>query len=357
MVLDIKRSAVEWVGGLVRVPAYVSGESEPYRPDVLFWMDVDGRVLSSRVAKPGELLESVASSLHETIVQPQFGRAHRPTRIRVATPELAERIRGAFPDIELVCAATPEIDALAVLMRERFEEDAAREQSYLLGVSSVDAIGAFFRAAASLFRAAPWRCIPSDQDLFTVSIEQLGLRDAVLSVIGQLGQSVGWILFANYSDFEAYSDAGATCSQAGMPPTLPPHFALNFERGAELGVNLRKEIVRHGWEVAGAEAYPWLMAMDEDLVARPPTAAELAGAEAMALALPRFMAQDRPAVLQAWSAGPACTRTLSVTTHVGQLTVTLRATHRRELEHTRARSAFFELAGSSALNEQASPAE
>jgi hypothetical protein len=360
MGLDSKRTDVEWVGGLVKVPAYVSGESEPYRPDVLFWMDADGRVLHSRVAKPGELLESAAVSLRETrdaIAQPELGRAHAPARIRVASPALAERLREAFPDLEVACAATPEIDALAVLMRERFEQDAARDQSYLLGAYEPEAMGAFFRAAASLFRAAPWRSIPSDQDLFTVSIEPLGVHDAVLSVIGQLGQSVGWILFANYRDFEAYIDAGATFNQSGLPPTLPPHFALNFERGAELGVNLRKEIVRHSWEVAGADAYPWLVAMDEDLVARPPTAAELAAAEAIALALPRVLVESRPALLQAWSEGPAHACTLPVSTHAGHVTITLRATHKRELERTRALTDFFELAGSLNMNEHASPAE
>jgi hypothetical protein len=32
------RTGIEWVGGLVEMPAYVIGEGEPYRPETLLWM-------------------------------------------------------------------------------------------------------------------------------------------------------------------------------------------------------------------------------------------------------------------------------------------------------------------------------
>jgi hypothetical protein len=41
---------------------------------------------------------------------------------------------------------------------------------------------------------------------------------------------------------------------------------------------------------AGADAYPGLVAVDEDLIARPPTAEEVTIAEAIALALIRLLA-------------------------------------------------------------------
>ena len=48
-----KRVGIEWVGGLVSMPAYVTGEGEPYRPEVLLWMSGDGIVLGTTTAKPG----------------------------------------------------------------------------------------------------------------------------------------------------------------------------------------------------------------------------------------------------------------------------------------------------------------
>jgi hypothetical protein len=98
-----KRTGVEWVGGLVSMPAYVTGEGDPYRPETLFWMGAQGAVLGHTVGKPGEL-------------------------------------------VGLLC----EIGSAA--------------------------IAAFFRAAAELYRAKPWKTVPSDRSLVSVTIEKLGVK-------------------------------------------------------------------------------------------------------------------------------------------------------------------------------------
>lgn len=199
----------------------------------------------------------VAESLQSTIESPIFGRAHAPARVRVASPELADALRATHPAIEVVVAPTPEIDAVLALMRERMGEDAQTEQSYLSPEVGADAVASFFRAAAGLFRSKPWKVVPTDHSLFSVTIEELELREAAMSVIGQMGQSLGLILFSGIDDFEAYLDAAAAIERR-EEPAMPPHFALNFDRGAELSAALRKEIAEHRWEVAGPAAYPWL---------------------------------------------------------------------------------------------------
>lgn len=66
--------------------------------------------------------------------------------------------------------------------------------------------------------------------------------------------------------------------------------------------------------IAGRNAYPRLMAVDKDLVARSPTADELTIAEAIALALPELLSEEE-ALLSAWDgesrsrARSPCTRT------------------------------------------------
>jgi uncharacterized tellurite resistance protein B-like protein len=345
--MDTKRTRSEWIGGVISVPAYVCDDGAPYRPEVLFWLDAKGAVLSSQVSKPGTLLALAAESLRSTIERPQFGSAHEPACVRVASLELASLLRAAFPAIEFVYAPTPELDALLALMRERFDVDAAHAQSYLAASADPQRMAAFFQAAAGLFRAAPWQSVPSDQNLFFVTIAELGLHDAVLSVIGRMGQSVGLIVFANQHDFDAYLAAGAALAR-GERPVMPRHFALNFEKGAELSPTLRKEIASHHWEVANADAYPSLMAMDEDLVARPPTAAEVTLAELLARALPALIADTRPALIAAWKGGAPASRTLQVSAHAGHYAVTLVAADKREPRLGRAlfdvRGKFAELA-------------
>lgn len=323
-----ERTEVEWVGGLVSMPAYVTGEGEPYRPEALLWMGAEGAVLGHTVGKPGELVGLVSDSLRTTIERPMFGQPHAPQRVRVASPELAAALRAGHSGIKVVCAPTPEVDAVLAAMRERMNEDAETEQSYLAPEIGPATIAAFFRAAAELYRAKPWKTVPSDQSLFSVTIEKLRVKDAALSVIGQMGQSLGLILFSGIDDFEAYLHA-ANAFEQGEVPTMPPHFALNFERGAELSAALRKEIAEHHWEVAGAEAYPWLVAVDEDLVARPPTAEEVTIAEAIALALVNVL-KEKKALLAAWNGGDTVARRLSVRTHAGDIEVSLRVPYEQE---------------------------
>jgi hypothetical protein len=336
-----KRTEIEWVGGIVAMPAYITCEGEPYRPETLFWLGTEGAVLGHAVGKPGELVELACESLRSTIEQPMWGPPHAPDRVRVASPELAQALRAGQSRIEVVCAPTPEIDAVFAAMRERMNDDAETEQSYLSPDVGPAAIAAFFRAAAALFRAKPWKTVPSDQSLFSVSIAGLGLADAVLSVIGQMGQSLGLILFSGIDDFEAYLEA-AQAIERGEEPAMPRHLALNFDRRDNLSARLRKEIAEHRWEIAGANAYPWLVAVDEDLVARPPTAEEVTTVEAIALALPKLL-EEKQALLTAWEGGEPVTRTLVVATHAGEVEVSLRFPYQQESGEYDVLAEFVEL--------------
>lgn len=312
-------SDVEWVGGLLKVPAYIIDDGQPFRPEVLFWLDQDGVVLSSRVAKPGTLLQTAAQSLRHTIGGPLFGRQHAPTTIRVASPELASVLRAGCPELETRCAPTPELDALAGLLHEKLAQQPLHEQSYLAGGVEVSAMEALFDATADLYDAAPWQTITSDQHLLSITSEELGLKHAVLSIVGQLGKNRGLVLFGSYADFQRYLSAGDALAR-GELAGMPAHFTLSFERGSELSPTLRKQILSHGWRVAGTDAYPWMLVLDEDLVARLPTTAEVTVAEVIARALPQLLLLDRakPELAAAWSGGKPVSRTLRIATRAGR---------------------------------------
>lgn len=315
---------IEWVGGLVTLPGFVTGEGEPYRPEALLWVDAAGSVLGMHVDKPGAALAQAPSSLQETMQHPMWGQPHMPTQVRVALPELATVLREQHPSIEFLCAPTPEIDAVLSAMSADMAERASQQRSYLASDITAEMVAALFRATAGLFRAQPWAAAPGDACI-SVSIESLGLRDAALSIIGQLGESFGFILFRSIEDHQSFMQAAARIER-GERPALPPHLALNFERGAEMGNSLRKEIAMHGWEVATANAYPWLIAVDTDLVARGPTALEIRMVEAIALALPLLLRQSA-ALTSAWEGGPPVVRTLTVPACSGDTVVKLQAPH------------------------------
>lgn len=315
-----RRTRIEWVGGLVELPREVTGEGEPFRPESLLWISADGAVLGHAVGRPGELLGEAAESLRSTIERPMVGEPHAPERVRVASPELAEALRSAHPGIEIVCAATPEIDRVVALMGEDLSD--AAELTYLSREVGVDAVAALCRAAAGLFRAKPWEVLQRDQSLLSVTIEELGVREGALSVLGQSGESRGFVLFASLDDFDAYLDVLDAIDE-DEESTGPNFFSLTFERRLDLPLAVRDEFNQHGWETASAEAYPSLVPADQAHPLRPPNAKEVATAEAIALALTALLA-EKEALLAAGERDETVERTLAVTTHRGTLEVTFR---------------------------------
>jgi hypothetical protein len=323
--LTKKRPAnIEWLGVVITAPAYITGEGEPYRPEMLFWIGADGLVLGVTAVHPDELGRTVCESLAETIRKPMAGSPHAPTHIRTSSPDVAAALRAGHPSIQVVHGPTPEADALAADLMDRMEAAAQQQDpTYLSPGVSPEAVASFFRAAAGLYRAKPWKVVPGDQSVFSVTIESLGLEGAALSVIGQMGESFGFVLFAGLEDFEAYCDA-AEAFESGERPSIPMHLTVGFERRADLEPALRNEIAEHGWEVAGAAAYPWVSVIDEDLVARPPTAEELTTLEAIALALPQVL-EEKKALRLAWKHGERFERTVTVRTCAHPLDVTFAA--------------------------------
>lgn len=307
------------MGGLVAMPGLVTGEGNLFQPELLIWLNSYGAVLGSKVGKPGELLMQACESLQATIDRPNFGLPHAPDRVRVASPGLADILLGGHPSIDVVCEPTPELDAMMAAMFDKLVNAPEEEPSYLFPRTGPEAIAGLFRAAAKLFRAKPWSAVPGELGIISVTIDKFGVKNAALSFIGQMGKHFGLLVFSSIEDFEVFVAAGDALAREEVP-TMPPHLTLAFKSGADLSPSLRKEIVDHHWEVAGAKAYPTLVAYAENFGKRPPTPEEVATTEAIALALPMLLKETQPLIV-AWNGGEPVSRTFSVPTHAGEVEV------------------------------------
>lgn len=194
--------------------------------------------------------------------------------------------------------------------------------TYLSPGVTPDAVAALFVAAAALHRTKPWDVVPSDTSVIEVTVPALGLERGILSVIGQAGDSTGFVLFDGVEDFEAYLD-GAREIDRGEEPEIPPHMALNFERSEDLPASPRREIAEHGWEVAAPDAYPWPVVIDESLVVADIDPEGLTLTEALCRALAAVTPSGELA--DAWEQGHALDRGVTVETHAGAFEVHLRA--------------------------------
>lgn len=318
----------EWVGGVSLMPSYVGEEGEPYRPLVMVWMEAGGLVRGSDVAKPGEFLARISSSFQSAMDQPVAGTPQRPTRVRIASREMAEELRARHPTLEVICAPTPELDAVFERMFEALQSRGESEQTYLAAGVDAAGIASFFKTAAALYRAQPWLNVPDEECIFSLTIEALKVRDHVVSVVGQMGHRYGVVLFSTREDFLTFRGA-SEAEKRGEVPEIPPHLALNFEVGKDLAVSLQREVRDHQWEIAGPDAYPYLICTDADYMARPPSRRELTIFEALASALTQVLQDGEADSLRAaWQGGKPFSWTEFVTTHHGPVEVELYAPYR-----------------------------
>ncbi len=266
------------------MPGYVM-EAEPYRPDVILWLEnLDGLVVWSEVVDPRQPV-SFAASLRSATARPLAGSPRRPDRVRVADPALADELRAAHLGVEIAVAPTPELDAvLASLARATAGDD---DESYLEGGKiSVEAVSSLFRAAEFLWSIAPWK-VADDGQVLRVDVPALDVDGACLSVIGALGQSLGFLLFPSLEAYEVFGET-AERNPTGPVDLGTAVLSLNFERGADLPSSLRREIAQHGWPVVSPEAYPVLQHRDRDGLLRPLCERDVLVAAAVATSLASF---------------------------------------------------------------------
>jgi hypothetical protein len=319
-----KIKATEWIGSLVALPTFISNENEHYRPEALIWMDGNELIQGFATEKPGVLLPQAGEHLNGTIANPMCG-GSKPKRVRVASSELARVLRQSHPSMEIVCAPTPEIDAVLEHMRSTMGDATEQEEPAYLSPGVTPAMMAsFFNAAAALFRAQPWKIVPDDHSLIQITSEPLELHNAVICVIGQLGESHGVLLFECLSDFNAYINAALNADEDSteLPQGWPRFFSINFEPVADISPAARKEVATHHWEVADHNAYPWPMTLEEDLLAHPPTASELLMLEAVARAVTQLLA-DPTALRAGWQGGQPVSRAFTVVAQGHSVELTL----------------------------------
>ncbi len=290
---------VEWVGGRFSMPIFVTEREQPFRPELVLWLELpEGVIVGSTVEDP-QRPTPFARTLRDTMAKPLVGPPRRPTLVRVADPVLAAELTADLdPTIEVRVAPTPELDLVQEDMFSHLGER-GDEVTYLEGGKIEPALVAeLFRAAALLFRLAPWKTA-SDEPL-RMDIADLGVEGACVSILGALGETFGLAVFPSLVAYEAFIDAGgrhADDPDGADDPESPVDLGtsvlwLTFERGAELSPAQRREIVKHGWEVASPESYPRLQHPERDGVCRPLTAHDIRVVSACARTVGTFVMRN-----------------------------------------------------------------
>lgn len=259
----------EWVGGCVRLP----------NEDAFVWVDPDGSVLGTTPFDPAQIKTAVVDHFRATTQKPAVGTPHVPARVRVASDTIAASLREALePDVEVVCAPTPEITAAAASMNATpVPPDVAPSVVTVDTALTAPASADLYAAAARLFRAQPWNVLDEDA-VFSISAPSLDLRHGVVSVLGgHEGERLGLLLFTSVDDFARYLEGALEVLESGenrLPSKAGYHLVLDFSKGRDVPEDLRQRIAENGYEIAAPSAYPCFAALDERFAARMPDARE-----------------------------------------------------------------------------------
>ena len=175
----------------------IHDRDEPYRPEFVVWMELpDHHVVGHAVVMPENTEGAVARTLRRALTQPAAGSPRQPDFIRVADATIAAEVRAEVAGtVPVKVAPTPELDELLEHMQAAMPEVEGGEASYFAGGHvSPTAVEKLFTAAFSLFAIKPWT-VADDTQVLRMDIPALGVDGACLSIIGQLDESRGVLIF------------------------------------------------------------------------------------------------------------------------------------------------------------------
>jgi hypothetical protein len=328
-----------WVGGIVEfLEAVEVADEPPARFFLLLWGTTDGLFLGHALSDVPFVEETIRASWDETVVKSAtLGRA--PASLRVTTDEIRAALASVLPAaVSVEVGPTPEVDTFASAMAPHLGADLGDDAVDPKRAGHLDAVAneggpdaarasrGLFRSAAALYRAAPWSVLPSDSDLLEISIPALVVERGVLSVIGQAGEAKGVLFLHNLQDFETYFAAVATESAeeaARNEAAIPPHIGLTFDASRHVDSEVRRLIKARGFEVASADAFPSVLAIDGGARPRRPSDGEQLLMEVVAASLAQFF-EDKAAVRRAFRTDRVRSLTVTAETSRGPIEVTLR---------------------------------
>lgn len=288
----------EWIGARYLSPNKVREGGEVIQPEVILWFELPrGVVVSVTVINPRAPV-TFEKTLAEAMKHPAEGASRRPARIRVPEQGLADALKGTIDrGTTVVVAPVPELDVVFADLAGSLTAEQPFATFLADGAIAPDVVGDLFSAASAFFRAAPWRHV-SEEQVLRVDIPALQVEGACLCVIGGAGESFGLLLFRSMDAYVAFA------SRPPLPATEETLLAararretqllsLSFDRRKALPPPMLREIQEHGWEVAGAKAYPSVMAADADALPQQATERECRVLTACAIAFLAFFVRHR----------------------------------------------------------------
>ena len=173
------------------------------------------------------------------------------------------------------------------------------------GRFSTPVVEKLFIASRYLFAIKPWTLVKAHQVL-RMDIPTLGIDGACLSIIGQLGESRGVLIFPSLDGFERFLVAANASGREHGAITMGTELvSLTFQHAAELPPSMYREAMRNALPVESPDAYPLVAHRNANGIPQLLGDRDVETATACALALSAFLPKHA-GIFQADSFTPVC---------------------------------------------------
>lgn len=290
-----------WEGGPIKLPFWIMDDEEkPYRPILAIWVDADnGHVVCQDLRQELPSSQESLALLLKTMAKPMMGLPRRPTHIRVKDKAFADFIIDELGSIGITVELVDRFTVVDILidkvrkMMESEDEDAFEAMPGLLDLEGItpERVAAFFHAAATYYKLAPWRFV-ADSHPLEISGPELFRSPVYITVMGNGGIEYGLGLFENLEELERMYELppGTEIRRMSVRTASVLFSDPTFVCFADLDA-----IEQYGWQVAGPEAYPHLFQIlpEREPPFQPPSPWQVDVFEACLLALPQIVKKHK----------------------------------------------------------------
>ena len=289
-----RASSVEWAGTRLSAPPGFAVR-DVAELDFIFWMNGAYVVAAAPVARTAPIA-AMAEVLRDALAA---GKAPPPQRLRVSDARAVASVvalvgTGVPVAVGPVPEATEALAELAEALAQARSQEAGNPLEEIVDLADDDPalVARFFTAAAALYRLGPWNLVPSDSDVLRVDAPAVGLRNACVSVVGQIRESYGLLCFDSAETFMAFLRAARGASL----PAIPPALAVQFDAASEMPPEFLTEIRRRRWPLAGPSGVPWLMCSSPEGLPRAVTREDVLRAAVLLEAVTLFLTKHGDAI-------------------------------------------------------------
>jgi tetratricopeptide (TPR) repeat protein len=303
-----------WEADARQMPIWIGREGDLVRPwMVLVVSQSDDLVLGQDLREERPTADHLWDVLTGAMQAPMAGEPHRPTQIELRPGPLTDALRPHLEEIGVALVPAEELDQLDGAFESLGEHLAGEAPPGLLETEGVtpEQAAAVFDAAAEFYQQAPWRDLGYEATI-QVTSEQVPGGPWYAVVFGQSGMAFGIALYDDLASLQQLQRGTASDEENARASRA---LSLTYGEPWDIPVADLEASERHGWKVAGPNAYPSIFRKEVGMVMRPPLPDELRLMEACLRAIPGFVHEH--------AGDPSATEDRAVSTAAGEVTVHL----------------------------------